>query len=379
MIKKKTIHRKRLPKWLLSKINKDLLPYLVPSKTSSIEKTNAPTKMDLVSKTAKPALYPEELNPFRVALNEIKLNEDENMKLNEFLEKVAVAKDIEELNKIVNQALDSGIRINAPNEKGYSFSNITIFKLCEDKFKGDKQENIIRKLAINGADFDESFIKDNKKIIDKVQKEVEPIVFNRLKKLREVAEVATIEGTVGNVEIDNKTFHIEFSQNSRVDVSKVFNGARDLGLSKGDLKLGGNIVRLGESEVEIKPEKNGRRNYVDVLDNSAFDITFSTSLGSLNIIIYHNLENYHQVQVEVRGESKKIWNELQKKGEILGSGCLLGGISVDEAIEQGYFMRSGRFCDQKSTEIVSNFKSSETLSWSDRSKGKETKPVVRGG
>lgn len=180
MVKKKTIHRKKLSKRTLSKISKDLLPYLmdksamVPSKTGSIEKSN---KMDLVSKVelpAKPALYPENLNPFRAALSEIKLNEDENMKLNEFLNRVFMAEDIEGLDEIVNQVLDSGIRINAPNKEGYSFSNITIFMLCEDKFKGDKQENIIRKLAINGADFDKSFIQHSNKtvkICNKVEKE----------------------------------------------------------------------------------------------------------------------------------------------------------------------------------------------------------------
>lgn len=162
MIKKKTTHCKKLSKRTLSKISKSLLPYLVdkpfmaPSKTGSIEKTNAPTKIDLNSKPAKPSLYPENLNPFRAALSEIRLNEDENMKLNEFLNRVFVAEDIEGLDKIVNQALESGIRINAPNEESYSFANIAIFKLCKNKFTEDEQANIIKKLALSGADFDKS-------------------------------------------------------------------------------------------------------------------------------------------------------------------------------------------------------------------------------
>ncbi|APR98602.1 hypothetical protein [Wolbachia endosymbiont of Folsomia candida] len=388
MIKKKTTHRKKLSKRILSKIViKDLLPYLTdkpamaPSKTGSIEKANAPTKIDLDSKVelpAKPFLYHENLNPFRPTLSEIRLNEDENMKLNEFLNRVFVAEDIEGLDKIVNQALDSGIRINAHNEDEYSFSNITIFMLCKDKFKGDKQENIIRKLAINGADFDKSFIQGSRKTIEicnKVQKEVEPIVFNRLQKLREVAESAVIEGTVGTVEIDNRTFYIEFSQSSKIDAGKVINGARDLGLSNGTLNLGGNIIRLGDSELEIKTEKNGKRNYVDVSDNSAFEVTFLTSLGNLSITVYHNLEDYHQIHVKVKDET--MWNELQRIGEIVGNGCMFSGMSVTAAIKQGCFIRSGRFCDQKSTEAIKLSESSETISWVEKEKGREQSTTSR--
>lgn len=120
MVKKKTIHRKKLSKRTLSKISKDLLPYLmdksamVPSKTGSIEKSN---KMDLVSKVelpAKPALYPENLNPFRAALSEIKLNEDENMTLNEFLNRVFMAEDIEGLDEDIREKANPSRRIWIP-------------------------------------------------------------------------------------------------------------------------------------------------------------------------------------------------------------------------------------------------------------------------
>lgn len=322
MVKKKAISRKGLSKRLLSKIvGKGLLPYLVSksttaaSKTSSIEKTN---KIDLASKVdnlpTKPALYPESLNPFRAALSEIRLDEDENIKLNRFLERVILAKNIEELNEIVHQVLDSGIRINAPNAEGYSFSNVAIFKLSNNKFAEDEQANIIEKLALSGADFDKHFMQNSEKTIEicnTVQKKVEPQIHERLKILREVAESATIGRTVCNIEVDNKTFFMEFSQNSTVDVGKVFNGARSLGLNKGDLNLGGDILRLGGAELEIKTEKNGKRNYIDVSDNSAFEVTFPTSLGNLNVTVYHNLKNYHQVHVEVNDE--KMWHELQKK------------------------------------------------------------------
>ncbi|APR97880.1 hypothetical protein [Wolbachia endosymbiont of Folsomia candida] len=399
MVKKKTIHRKKLSKKLSKRllseiVSKDLLPYLTDksamasSKTGSIEKANASTKIDLDSKVelpAKPSLYPENLNPFQAALSEIRLNEDENIKLNEFLERVIAAKDIEELDKIVNQALDLGIRINAHNEDGYSFSNIAIFKLCEDKFTEDKQANIIKKLALSGAYFDKSYIQGNKNTIEicnKVEKEVEPQIYNRLQKLREIGESAAIEGTVKKVEFDNQTFYMAFSQNSRVNVAKVVSGARDLGLSRGNLSLGGNIVRLGESEVEIKTEKNGKRNYTDISDTSAFTVTFPTTLGELHVRIYQDIKNYNTIQLEV--ENKDLWNKLQKTGESIGQGCLFGGMSVCKAVASGGFLRSGRFCDQKSCgqksmetiKPISNFKSRESLSWTERLE--DTKPVIHG-
>lgn len=108
---------------------------------------------------------------------------------------------------------------------------------------------------------------------------------------------------------------------------------------------------------------------------SAFEVTFLTSLGNLSITVYHNLENHHQVHVEVKDE--KMWNELQKKGEIVGNGCLFGGMSVTAAIEQRCFIRSGRFSDQKSTETIKLLENSETLSWVDRLKDKEAKSIMQ--
>jgi len=321
----------------------------------------APTANKKISKL--PVLtYPEELNPFQSALCKIRLSEYENMKLNEFLEKAIAAKNIDELSKVVDEALNLGIRINAPNEDGFGFANVTIFKMCRDEFKKNKQEDIIRKLALHGADFN---VQVDKKITEKVQKEIEPQIYSRLKKLREVGENATIEGTVENVEIDNKTFYIEFSHSCIVDVAKVVEGAKNLGLSKG---LGGNIIKIGNGEVEVKTGKDGKRNYVDISDNSAFAVTFYTSLGELNLMVYHDTEDYHQVQVEV--EDEEMWNELQEIGEIVGKGCLFGGMSVKEAVEKGSFTRCGRWGDQ-------NSKSSETFSWVDKLKNNKTTSVGR--
>ncbi|WP_341815161.1 hypothetical protein [Wolbachia endosymbiont (group B) of Aricia artaxerxes] len=246
----KKINSKRLSSKMLKAVERIAKEGLLPNLIKA-----APTANKKISKL--PVLtYPEKLNPFRSALCRTRLSEYENMKLNEFLEKAIAAKNINELSKVIDEALDLGIRINAANEDGFSFANVTMFKIYRDEFKGNKQEDIIRKLALNGAEFN---VQVDKKITEKVQKEIEPQIYNLLKKLREVGENATIEGTVENVEIDNKTFYIEFSHSCIVDVAKVIEGAKNLGLSKGDLNLGGNILKIGDGEVEVKTGKDGKR------------------------------------------------------------------------------------------------------------------------
>lgn len=355
----KKIKSKKLSSKMLKAVERIAKEGLLPNFIKAASTTNKKiSKLPVLT-------YPEELNPFRSALSKIRLSEYENMKLNEFLEKAIAAENLDKLSKIVDEALDLGIRVNARNEDGFSFTNVTMFKMYRDEFKENKQEDIIRKLALHGADFN---VQVDKKIAEKVQKEIEPQIYSRLKKLREVGENAAIEGTIENVEIDNKTFYIEFSHSCIVDVAKVVEGAKNLGLSKGDLNLSGNIIKIGDGEVEVKTGKDGKRNYVDISDNSAFAVTFYTSLGELNLMVYHDTEDYHQVQVEV--EDEEMWNELQKIGEIIGQGCLFGGMSVKEAVEKGSFTRCGRWGDQSS-------KSSETFSWVNKLKNNKTTSVGR--
>ncbi|BFD47077.1 MAG: hypothetical protein DMENIID0003_01510 [Wolbachia endosymbiont of Sergentomyia squamirostris] len=358
----KKINGKKLSSKMLKAVERIAKEGLLPNFIKAV-----PTANKKISKL--PVLeYPEELNPFRSALCKIRLNEYENMKLNEFLEKTIAARNVNELSKVIDEALDLGIRINACNKDGFSLANVTMFKMYRDEFKGNKQEDIIRKLALNGADFNVQVDKKITEIHKKVQKEIEPQIYSRLKKLREVGEDATIEGTVEDVEIDNKTFYIEFSHSCIVDVAKVVEGAKNLGLSKGDLNLGGNIIKIGDGEVEVKTGKDGKRNYVDISDNSGFAVTFYASLGELNLMVYHDTADYNQVQIEV--EDEEMWNELQKIGEIVGQGCLLGGMSVKEAVEKGSFTRCGRWGDQ-------NSKSSETFSWVNKLKDNKTTSVGR--
>ncbi len=303
------------------------------------------------------SIYPDELDPFQPALS--KLSEYEILKLNEFLKRVVSAKNINELSKIVNEALDFGIRINAPNKNGFSFSQVVVLKIQHGKFKGD---NLIKKLALCGADF------NNEEFHNEVSKQVQPQLHNRLIKLREVAERATISGTVKDVEFDNRRFYIEFSKDSAVDMKKVIEGTKSLGFNTGNVNIGGNIVKIGDGEVEVKTGKNGERDYVDISNNSAFTVTFSTSLGEFHVKVY---QSYNQVKIEP--ENRELWNKLQEKGEKIGNQCLFGGMTVNDAIEKGGFVRAGSFA--KSTEVIKPVTQNET--WVNKIKSDKIPSIER--
>lgn len=324
------------------------------------------------NKVELPAItYPARLNPFKSASSKMKLEGGENVQLNEFLQKAVSAQNIDELSKIVNEALKSGIRINAYNKNGLSFSNIVIFKMYRDGFSGNKQKNVIRKLALSGAEFDAQVNSEMMEICNAIQSEVKPQIHDRLTRLKEIGESAAIQGKVKNVEIDNQTFHMEFSPNSRVEIAKVISSARDLGLSKGNMNLGGSLIKIGNGEFEIKTLQDGTRDYVNLSNNSAFSVIFPTSLGELNVKMCHNASNPHLIKIEV--EDENVWSELQRIGETIGNGCLFGGMSVKTAIEAGGFIRS-----MSSSETICAIpKSQETLSWADRARSDRSTSMVR--
>ncbi|KAG8290524.1 response to abiotic stimulus [Homalodisca vitripennis] len=74
-------------------------------------------------------------------------------------------------------------------------------------------------------------------------------------------------------------------------------------------------------------------------NGSSVMLEFPTSIGKLNIILYHDVKKYDQLQVRV--ENKEMWAELQQRGEKIGKNCLFGGMTVKEAVEKGNFMRCG--------------------------------------
>ncbi len=75
---------------------------------------------------------------------------------------------------------------------------------------------------------------------------------------------------------------MKFSENSKVNIARVLEGTRNLGLTTGEVKLGGDVIEVGNSKVEVRSEKEGERNYVDVSDNSAFEITCVIHRGYCN-------------------------------------------------------------------------------------------------
>ncbi len=106
-------------------------------------------KDGLFSTSLMKEAYPVALNPFQSPL--ITIDEEENIQLNKFLEQAILAKNIDDLSKVVKQALNLGIKINAPNKDNeVSFANLIILKMYHDKFGGNKPKDIIKKLALNG-------------------------------------------------------------------------------------------------------------------------------------------------------------------------------------------------------------------------------------
>jgi hypothetical protein len=65
-------------------------------------------------------------------------------------------------------------------------------------------------------------------------------------------------GQLCDVRIDNITSYLEYSEDSIINVAEITNGARNLGLTQGEVGYGRDIIKIGKSEVEIITE-NGIR------------------------------------------------------------------------------------------------------------------------
>ncbi|WP_223158811.1 hypothetical protein [Wolbachia endosymbiont of Pentalonia nigronervosa] len=363
----------------VSKINKDKKPgdkETMPFPRDASEKPiNFGKGLNYVYGTKPLSNQAEDLNPFASGLKKIKPSERENEKLNWFKSEVVTAKSANELDKVVNQALADGIRINACREGEWSFGEYVILGTHFHKFEKGDLKKIMHELMLKGAEFHERLLKNKLigEIYNELEKEVQPKIDKQLEELKKAGEKAVQGGTVIDVRIDNKIFFMEFSKDSIVEVAKVVEGTKNLGLNNGLVKLGSNIIKMGNSEVEVKSEQGGKRNYVGMSDGSDVIITFRTSIGELNIRMCHDDEN----QVLVKVEDKEKWAELKKKGEVVGKNSLFGGMTVKEAVEIGSFTRCGMWSKEQVTEQIkeaSENSASETLSWVDRTRvdSKET-------
>ncbi len=123
---------------------------------------------------------------------------------------------------------------------------------------------------------------------------------------------------------------------------------------------------MGDSTIEVESEKGGKRDYIGV--SGTFEITFPTSIGGLGVVVYHDAKNYGQVQVRVA--DREMWDELQRRGEVVGKDCLFGGMTVEEAVKRGNFPGRGILGENKTIEERETV--SEALSsslWANRVQG----------
>ncbi|WP_265024400.1 hypothetical protein [Wolbachia endosymbiont (group A) of Eupithecia tripunctaria] len=286
--------------------------------------------------------YPEGLNPFASALQKIKPSISESEKLSWFKSEVVEAKNVNELHKTIDQVLASGARINAYNDGEWSIAEYVVLGTHFHKFDKTDRKKIMRKLMLSGADFHDTLLQNKLigEIYNELQPEVQPQIDERLEELEKAGENAMQEGELIDVEIDNTTSYIEFSGDSKVEVAKIL---RELGI---------NILKIGNDAVEVKSEKGGIRNYIDMSDESSIILEFPTSIGKLNIILYHDVKKYDQVQVRV--ENKEMWAELQKRGEEIGKNCLFGGVKLKEVVERVNFTRCGIWNEKYAIKEISN-------------------------
>ncbi|WP_353272557.1 MULTISPECIES: hypothetical protein [unclassified Wolbachia] len=344
----------------VSKINsqkeiklEDTMPF--PSRNVRENKINYGKGLDYIYGT-KPVSDQEDKNPFASALQKIKPSISESEKLSWFKSEVVEAKNVNELHKTIDQVLASGARINAYNDGEWSIAEYVVLGTHFHKFDKTDRKKIMRKLMLSGADFHDTLLQNKLigEIYNELQPEVQPQIDKQLEELEEAGENAVQEGELIDVEIDNTTSYIEFSDNSKVEVAKILR------------ELGSNILKIGNDAVEVKSEKGGIRNYIDMSDESSIILEFPTSIGKLNVILYHDVKKYDQVQVRV--ENKEMWAELQQIGEEIGKNCLFGGVKLKEAVEKGSFTRCGIW-SEKQKEV-----SEKLFSWVDkvRENSKET-------
>ncbi|WP_374699482.1 hypothetical protein [Wolbachia endosymbiont (group A) of Limnophora tigrina] len=286
--------------------------------------------------------YPEGLNPFASALQKIKPSAET---LSWLKSEVVEAKNVNELHKVIDKVLASGGRLNACNDGEWSFAEYVVLGTHFHKLEKSDRKKIMRKLMLSGAEFHDTLL-ENKligEIYNELQPEVQPQIEKQLEELEKAGESAVQEGELIDIEIDNTTSYIEFSDNSKVEVAKILEANR---------KLGSNILKIGNDAVEVKSEKGGIRNYIDMSDESSIILQFPTSIGQLNIILYHDVKKYDQVQVRV--ENKEMWAELQKRGEEIGKNCLFGGVKLQEAVEKGNFTRCGIWNEKYAIKEIGN-------------------------
>ncbi|GFU17063.1 ankyrin repeat domain protein, partial [Nephila pilipes] len=133
-----------------------------------------------------------------------------------------------------------------------------------------------------------------------------------MKQLEEVVNQVIRSGVRFNFPIRQ-----EYSEDNKIDVAKITDGARSLELTQGEIEYGRNIIKIGKSEVEIITNSD-IKHCTHLADNSNIVLTFYTSLGELEVNLYPRKQ--YKIIVEVSNK-KKILEKLKNCKEELGKNC----------------------------------------------------------
>ncbi|MBA8754953.1 ankyrin repeat domain-containing protein [Wolbachia endosymbiont of Drosophila bicornuta] len=276
---------------------------------------------------------------------------DQQKKLDSFLGRVSKAEDMDELKKVIDEAIRSGVRLNfnkdlSPGDRiacnWYSLTDYTIKRIGElNKLKRSSKvaSDIVCNLVSAGAVL---YTRNSIDVIEELELEFKfhknNIVdsytchINNAHKLIKVARSAT-DGRLNDVRMDNAVFYLEYSEGSTIDAAMITDGVRDQ-LSQKQVGYRRNIIKIGKSEVEIIKE-DGIRNYTNLADNSDIVLIFYTSQGELEVRLFPDTKNKDLIVVKVNNQD--LLKQLKNCKEELGKNCLLGGYSVHDAIKRGYF------------------------------------------
>ncbi|WP_264735430.1 ankyrin repeat domain-containing protein [Wolbachia endosymbiont (group A) of Rhinocyllus conicus] len=289
---------------------------------------------------------------------------DQKKKLDDFLDRVSKAEDMDKLEKVVDEAIRSGVRLNfnkdfSPEDpiacNWYSFTDYVIKRIGElNKLKRNSEvaSDIVYNLVSAGAVL---YNENSIDVINELELEFKyhknnifyayASYVDNAYKLVKVARSAA-NNKLNDVRMDNTVLYLEYSEDSTINVAMITDKVRDLELNQKEVGYRRSIIKIGKSEVDIITE-NGIRNYTNLADNSDIVLTFPTSQGELEVRLYPDKQNEGQIRVEVNNQD--LLEQLKNCGEKLGKNCLLGGYSVYDAIEQGYFKRYGKPSQSHST------------------------------
>ncbi|RDD35276.1 Ran GTPase-activating protein [Wolbachia endosymbiont of Cylisticus convexus] len=181
--------------------------------------------------------------------------------------------------------------------------------------------------------FDKCLFDECKYIMDQLKSAAYESIVNKNKQIQDELEI----------NIDNIYSYIKYPQGSIVEIVKITN---ELEVEHLELKVC--ELEIGGSKVIVEFEEEGR-NYTDIIGSDGIVLTFYTSLGGLEVRLYPDKEDENLIRVEVRDQGKL--KKLKSCNEEIGENCFLGGLSVNKAIEQGYFERPRKLC--QSSERVS--------------------------